>query len=156
MVARECGGRASSNSQVQDTALRPPDVPFGHFAHTLLAPLGDRVGAIVVQMPPVALPESVQPARRIAVIGVDDEVAELFTEQDEQEIEGFGAEMVDRFGTLPEEVEHLLDGLVSLLSHASIEQRLALCNMAYLWTGKLPSLTPRRATVVKYLSIVYY
>lgn len=37
---------------VQDTALRPPDVPFGHFAHTLLAPLGDRVGAIVVQMPP--------------------------------------------------------------------------------------------------------
>ena len=37
---------------VQDTALRPPGVPFGHFCDTLLAHLGERVARIVVQMPP--------------------------------------------------------------------------------------------------------
>ena len=37
---------------VQDTALRPPDVAFGHFCASLLDALADRVAAIVVQMPP--------------------------------------------------------------------------------------------------------
>ena len=37
---------------VQDTALRPPEVPFGNFCSTLLDRLGDRVARIVVQMPP--------------------------------------------------------------------------------------------------------
>jgi uncharacterized protein YecE (DUF72 family) len=37
---------------VQDTALRPPDVPFGHFCGTLLDALGPRLARIVVQMPP--------------------------------------------------------------------------------------------------------
>ncbi len=37
---------------VQDTALRPPDIPFGHFCGTLADALGDRLARIVVQMPP--------------------------------------------------------------------------------------------------------
>ena len=37
---------------VQDTGLRPPDVPFGNFCTTLLDALGGRVARIVVQMPP--------------------------------------------------------------------------------------------------------
>jgi uncharacterized protein YecE (DUF72 family) len=37
---------------VQETALRPPDVPFGHFCGTLVDALGERVAAFVVQMPP--------------------------------------------------------------------------------------------------------
>ena len=61
------------------------------------------------------------------------------------------------------EVEHLLNRLVSLLSHTSIDkEKLSFVfrsqSESYLWTGRLPSLTPRRATVVKYLSIIvlYY
>jgi uncharacterized protein YecE (DUF72 family) len=37
---------------VQDTALRPPSVPFGHFYRTLREGLGYRLSNIVVQMPP--------------------------------------------------------------------------------------------------------
>ena len=37
---------------VQDTALRPPEVPFRHFCEMLLERLGDRLARIVVQMPP--------------------------------------------------------------------------------------------------------
>ena len=37
---------------VQDTGLRPPDVPFGNFCSTLMDALGTRVARIVVQMPP--------------------------------------------------------------------------------------------------------
>lgn len=37
---------------VQDTGLRPPEIPFGHFAAMLLDGLGERVARIVVQMPP--------------------------------------------------------------------------------------------------------
>ena len=32
--------------------------------------------------------------------------------EDEREIDGYAAEMVDRFGTMPEEVRHLLDTVV--------------------------------------------
>jgi transcription-repair coupling factor (superfamily II helicase) len=44
--------------------------------------------------------------------------------EDEQEIEAFGAEMVDRFGTLPEEVEHLLKivAIKSLCRRANVER----------------------------------
>lgn len=37
---------------VQDTDLRPPDVPFGHFCRTLTEGLGQRMARIVVQMQP--------------------------------------------------------------------------------------------------------
>ena len=52
-----------------------------------------------------------------------------------------------------EQVEHLLDGLVSLLSHTSVQRRSGFEMGTYLWTGRFPSSTPRRAIVVKYLSI---
>jgi transcription-repair coupling factor (superfamily II helicase) len=44
--------------------------------------------------------------------------------EDEQEIEAFGAELVDRFGTLPEEVEHLLKIVVlkALCRKANVEK----------------------------------
>ncbi len=37
---------------VQDTGLRPPEVPFGHFYRSLRNALGDRLSNIVVQMQP--------------------------------------------------------------------------------------------------------
>jgi len=37
---------------VQETGLHPPDAAFDHFCHVLLAPLGDRLARVVVQMPP--------------------------------------------------------------------------------------------------------
>ena len=37
---------------VQETGLRPPDVPFGHFTSMLADRLGPRLSCIVVQMPP--------------------------------------------------------------------------------------------------------
>jgi transcription-repair coupling factor (superfamily II helicase) len=44
--------------------------------------------------------------------------------EDEQEIEAFGAELVDRFGPLPEEVEHLLKivAIKSLCRRANVEK----------------------------------
>jgi transcription-repair coupling factor (superfamily II helicase) len=44
--------------------------------------------------------------------------------EDEQAIEGFGAELVDRFGTLPAEVEHLLKivAIKSLCRRANVEK----------------------------------
>ena len=44
--------------------------------------------------------------------------------EDEREIEGFGAEMVDRFGPLPEEVEHLLQivAIKALCRQANVEK----------------------------------
>ena len=36
----------------QDTGLRPPDVPFGHFCSSLQRSLDERLACIVVQMPP--------------------------------------------------------------------------------------------------------
>ena len=37
---------------VQETGLRPPDVPFGHFCASLLDRFGERLARVVVQMPP--------------------------------------------------------------------------------------------------------
>ncbi len=37
---------------VQDTGLRPPDIPFGSFCGSLVELLGARLGCVVVQMPP--------------------------------------------------------------------------------------------------------
>jgi transcription-repair coupling factor (superfamily II helicase) len=44
--------------------------------------------------------------------------------EDEREIEGFGAEMVDRFGPLPQEVEHLLQivAIKALCRQANVEK----------------------------------
>ena len=40
---------------VQDTALSPPEVPFGNFCGALRDRFGERLGRIVVQMPPAFL-----------------------------------------------------------------------------------------------------
>ena len=50
-------------------------------------------------------------------------------------------------------IQHLLNGLVSLLPHTSAIMYKRELEITYLWTGRLPSSTPRRAMVVKYLSI---
>jgi transcription-repair coupling factor (superfamily II helicase) len=44
--------------------------------------------------------------------------------EDEREIEAFGAELVDRFGPLPEEVEHLLQivAIKALCRQANVEK----------------------------------
>jgi transcription-repair coupling factor (superfamily II helicase) len=44
--------------------------------------------------------------------------------EDEREIDAFGAELVDRFGPLPEEVEHLLQivAIKSLCRQANVEK----------------------------------
>ena len=43
---------------------------------------------------------------------------------DEREIDGFAAELIDRFGPLPEEVEHLLQivAIKALCRHANVEK----------------------------------
>ena len=55
-----------------------------------------------------------------------------------------------------EQVQHLLDRFVSLLPHTSAFQYQLSneINDTYLWTGRLPSSTPSKAMVVKYLSIL--
>jgi transcription-repair coupling factor (superfamily II helicase) len=44
--------------------------------------------------------------------------------EDEREIDGFGAELVDRFGPMPEEVEHLLQimAIKTLCRRANVEK----------------------------------
>src|SRR5436309_382874 len=44
--------------------------------------------------------------------------------EDERDIEAFGAELADRFGPLPEEVEHLLQivAIKTLCRHANVEK----------------------------------
>ncbi len=69
---------------------------------------------------PVMIPESyvADLAVRLALYR---RLAEI---EDEQEIEAFGAELVDRFGPLPEEVEHLLKivAIKSLCRRANVER----------------------------------
>jgi transcription-repair coupling factor (superfamily II helicase) len=84
------------------------------------APVADRWSPQITIGTPVLIPEdyvadlSVRLAlyRRLADI------------EDEQEIEAFGAELVDRFGSLPEEVEHLLKivAIKSLCRRANVER----------------------------------
>jgi transcription-repair coupling factor (superfamily II helicase) len=86
----------------------------------IAAPVADRWSPQITIGTPVLIPEdyvadlSVRLAlyRRLADI------------EDEQEIEAFGAELVDRFGKLPDEVEHLLKVVVlkSLCRRANVEK----------------------------------
>jgi transcription-repair coupling factor (superfamily II helicase) len=86
----------------------------------IAAPVADRWSPQITIGTPVMIPEdyvadlSVRLAlyRRLADI------------DDEQEIEAFGAEMVDRFGKLPEEVEHLLKivAIKALCRRANVEK----------------------------------
>ncbi len=86
----------------------------------IAAPVADRWSPQITIGTPILIPEdyvadlSVRLAlyRRLADI------------EDEQEIEGFGAELVDRFGPLPEEVDHLLKivAIKSLCRRANVER----------------------------------
>ncbi len=86
----------------------------------IAAPVADRWSPQITIGTPVLIPEdyvadlSVRLAlyRRLADI------------EDEQEIEAFGAELVDRFGALPEEVQHLLKivAIKSLCRRANVER----------------------------------
>jgi transcription-repair coupling factor (superfamily II helicase) len=86
----------------------------------IAAPVADRWSPQITIGTPVLIPEdyvadlSVRLAlyRRLADI------------EDEQEIEAFGAELVDRFGALPEEVQHLLKivAIKSLCRRANVDR----------------------------------
>jgi transcription-repair coupling factor (superfamily II helicase) len=86
----------------------------------IAAPVADRWSPQITIGTPVLIPEeyvadlSVRLALYRRLADVDDE----------QEIEAFGAEMVDRFGKLPEEVEHLLKivAIKALCRKANVEK----------------------------------
>src|ERR1051325_7862754 len=70
----------------------------------IAAPVADRWSPTITIGTPVMIPEDYVADLSVR-LGLYRRLAEL---ENEQEIEAFGAELVDRFGKLPEEVEHLL------------------------------------------------
>jgi transcription-repair coupling factor (superfamily II helicase) len=71
----------------------------------LSEPVADRWSPQITIGTPVLIPEEYV-ADLTVRLSLYRRLAEL---DDEREIDGFGAEMADRFGPLPEEVKHLLD-----------------------------------------------
>ena len=84
------------------------------------APVADRWSPQITIGTPVLIPEDyiADLSVRLALYR---RAADL---EDEQQIEAFGAELVDRFGTMPEEVQHLLKivAIKSLCRRANVER----------------------------------
>jgi transcription-repair coupling factor (superfamily II helicase) len=83
-------------------------------------PVADRWSPQITIGTPVMIPESYVADLPVR-LGLYRRLAEI---EDEREIEGIGAEMADRFGPLPEEVEHLLQivAIKALCRHANVEK----------------------------------
>ena len=86
----------------------------------IAAPVADRWSPQITVGTPVLIPEDYVADLSVR-LGLYRRLADI---EDEQEIEAFGAELVDRFGKLPEEVEHLLKivAIKSLCRRANVEK----------------------------------
>ena len=83
-------------------------------------PVADRWSPQITIGTPVLIPEDYVADLSVR-LGLYRRLADI---EDEQEIEAFGAELVDRFGKLPEEVEHLLKivAIKGLCRRANVEK----------------------------------
>ncbi|MBM3529508.1 MAG: transcription-repair coupling factor [Alphaproteobacteria bacterium] len=86
----------------------------------IAAPAADRWSPQITIGTPVLIPEDYVADLSVR-LALYRRLAEI---EDEQEIEAFGAELVDRFGKLPEEVEHLLKvmAIKGLCRRANVEK----------------------------------
>jgi transcription-repair coupling factor (superfamily II helicase) len=86
----------------------------------IAAPVADKWSPQITIGTPVLIPEDYVADLSVR-LGLYRRLADV---EDEQEIEAFGAELVDRFGPLPEEVEHLLKivAIKSLCRRANVEK----------------------------------
>ena len=86
----------------------------------ITAPVADKWSPQITIGTPVMIPEDYVADLPVR-LGLYRRLAEI---EDEREIEAFGAELVDRFGPLPEEVEHLLQivAIKSLCRQANVEK----------------------------------
>jgi len=86
----------------------------------IAAPVADRWSPQITVGTPVMIPENYVADLSVR-LALYRRLAEL---EDEQDIEAFGAELVDRFGSLPEEVEHLLKivAIKGLCRRANVEK----------------------------------
>jgi transcription-repair coupling factor (superfamily II helicase) len=86
----------------------------------IAAPVADRWSPQITIGTPVLIPEDYVADLSVR-LGLYRRLADI---EDEQEIEAFGAELVDRFGKLPEEVEHLLKivAIKGLCRRANVEK----------------------------------
>ena len=86
----------------------------------IAAPVADRWSPQITIGTPVLIPDDYVADLSVR-LGLYRRLADI---EDEQEIEAFGAELVDRFGKLPEEVEHLLKivAIKGLCRRANVEK----------------------------------
>ena len=86
----------------------------------ITAPVADRWSPQITIGTPVLIPEDYVADLSVR-LALYRRLAEI---EDEREIESFAAEMVDRFGTLPKEVDHLLQivGIKALCRRANVEK----------------------------------